>query len=243
MSVQIKILRLLLCILFTAVDQASAFGSCSSIFHDKIESSNKWVNRIRNFRKNRIYKDEISSLYINNKKYQIYGVLGEGTSRVYLGKDSDGRKVTIKMIYDYSSWLNSIYYEMAATDFYLDMGVPVPRIYEFEIKFDAEKDTQVAMLVKEYREGITRDELAELIDVGPKKWRDAGYLLKELEVERKKMKRLHDKFASWLVKKKINLKSHPFKQLQRLIKEGDMSEDNDNFLYDIQLNRWILYDP
>lgn len=201
------------------------------------------ASKISKYRKSRIYKDETKSIVINSKKYSVKGVLGEGTSTVYLASAPNGQMVTIKMIEDYSSWINSLYYEVAVTEFYREMGVKVPRVYDYEIKFNEDKDIQIAALVKEYREGVTREELEELTAINPKQWAEGERLLNELNRERKKLGKIHTKFEKWLKEKNIHLEEHPFKQLQKLIKEGDMGEHTDNFLYDTKLNQWILFDP
>jgi hypothetical protein len=243
MKTQIKIGIVLLSISFTSVGHSSAINQCSNLFLEKPQTLNEFATKVRNFRKTRIYKDGITKAVVNGIKYKIKGVLGEGTSTVYLATAPDGQMVTIKMIDDYSSWINSLYYEIAITRFYLQMGERVPSIHEYEIKFDSEKDTHVALLVKEYREGITREELEELLATKPRKWHEGEALLRELEQERKKMLRVHKKFAAWLNANKINLQQYPFKQLESLIKKGDMADNTDNFLYDIELNKWIIFDP
>lgn len=233
---------LLLLLLMLNIAKADS-KECLQFFIKLSSVQSPLASKISKYRKSRVYKDETKSIVINSKKYFVKGVLGEGTSTVYLAAAPNGQMVTIKLIEDYGSWINSLYYEIAVTEFYLQMGVKVPHVYDYEIKFNEDKDIQIAALVKEYREGVTREELEELIAINPRQWADGQRLLNELNRERKKLGKIHAKFSKWLKENNINLEAHPFKQLQKLIKEGDMDEYTDNFLYDTKLNQWILFDP
>lgn len=235
--------KVLLFVLLTFNIANAETKECLQFFIKPTSVQNPLASKISKYRKSRIYKDETKSIVVNSKKYLVKGVLGEGTSTVYLAAAPNGQMVTIKLIEDYNSWINSLYYEIAVTEFYLQMGVKVPRVYDYEIKFSEDKDIQIATLVKEYREGVTREELEELTAVYPKQWKEGQRLLNELNSERKKLGKIHTKFAKWLKVNNINLEAHPFKQLHKLIKEGDMGEHTDNFLYDTKLNQWILFDP
>ncbi len=199
--------------------------------------------KMRRFRSARIGKTRLKFISVNNINYEVIGVLGESASKVYLGSNPlSQEKVSIKVFdnEDYDHWHNSIYYEIAVSRFYTENGLIVPRIIDHQI-INKKDSLPVGYLVKEYREGITGDDLG-----WPRLMREQDlWKLEELkEAEVNKVNKIHPKFQSWLKKKKINLFEHPFQSLNRLIKYGDFDGHSyGNWLFDLELQQWILFDP
>lgn len=222
---------------------APAANRCSHLFSRTETTVGELTEKIRNWRKSRIEWTDVKWINVHNVFYKVQGILGRGSSTVYLAKAPEGHFVSIKVIEgEKSGWLNSIYYEIAATDFYLKMNEVVPRIYDFEIRYSEQLGGKVGVLVKEYREGVTREELEYLMHERPRRWaKEARPLLGDFPIQRQRIQQLHKKFAKWLEENRIKLK--PFKELKSLIKDGDLSEERDNFLFDAVLERWILFDP
>lgn len=216
---------------------------CTELFSSSSVASKNLVERVRSWRKTELQWTDVKWIQVHQVYYEVQGILGRGSSKVYLAVGPDGRQVSIKVIEnDSEQWLNSIYYEIEATKFYLQKGEPVPQVIDFEVKWSEQLGGMVGVLVKEYRLGLTRDELEYLIDLDPSLWAKQVRLLAILESERRRLKKLHQQqFALWLKENKIKLK--PFVKLSRFEQEGDTSVDHDNFLFDIERGRWIIFDP
>lgn len=198
---------------------------------------------------------EQTEIVVNRKKYLTIGLLGASASSVYLARAENGNLVTIKMIEserpvdpysdsstenrDVGDWADSVYYEVAATNFYLENGERVPRIIDYQV-FKKGKRTVSAILVKEYREGILYSELEQNITSIPKKWKKYAWLLKELPKTQEHFKNLHKEFEAWLKKKKINLDHLNIEFLGSLLEVGDLSRQN--FLFDAEIHEWIPFD-
>lgn len=222
---------------------APAANRCSQLFSRTETVVDELTQKIRKWRKSELQWTDIKWINVHNVIYKVQGILGRGSSPVYLAKTPEGNLVSIKVIEgEKSGWVNSIYYEIAATEFYLKMNAAVPRIIDFEVRYSEQLGGKVGVLVKDYHEGLTREELEYLVHDHPRRWAKEGKpLLDVFPIQRQRMQELHKKFAQWLEENGIKLK--PFKELKSLIEKGDMLEVRDNFLFDVALGRWILYDP
>ena len=97
-----------------------------------IENRSILQGKIQAYRKSKIAKPDIKSLRLEGASYQILGILGRGSSVVYLGRASNGNLVQIKKIVSDTLWANSLFYEMTVTRFYLENGILVPKILDFD---------------------------------------------------------------------------------------------------------------
>lgn len=229
---------------FLGLASAEAALQCAQAHSQRPKARSKLAKHIRQYRQSSIQETDIEVIDVNGVHYQVKGILGEGTSTVYLAATPEGRLVSIKLIEDdsRSHWVNSIYYEIAATKFYQEMGESVPKIIDHQVAYSAQLEGVIGLLVREYREGITREELEALVSEGISEWKAGKQLLKKLVAEQARLRKLHEGFRAWLTAKNIKLK--PFPKLKSLIDEGDLSLTwSDNFLFDPELGRWIIFDP
>ncbi len=215
--------------------------TCKDIF----SSASALSAQIHEFRESRISKKRKGEIFgVNGVSYLIEGQLGRGTSTVLLAYDPQMKPVTIKIVKpneDDANWPNTIFYEMAATQFYLDAGETVPKILSYETFENSKGKITKALLVKEYREGITYDDLGWLSEFRVRTWGKHYPLGKELLPELRRLLKIHEGFPAWLKTNNINLWEHPFDQLSRRMESYDAAHRN--FLYDSTLNKWILFDP
>ncbi len=197
--------------------------------------------KIQAYRKARIAKPDLKSIRLGAASYQILGILGKGTSVVYLARSSNGNLVQIKKIVSDTLWANSLFYEMTVTRFYLENGILVPKILDFEFK-DQYEDGQyvgaVAFLVKEYFEGITGDELAAIQNFSAQ---ERAFLQNKFQASITKLMSTHKGFAGWLKENQINLHENSFPELDRLIQQGDIKAAN--LMYASLLDDVVTFDP
>lgn len=181
---------------------------------------------------------------VHGKNYTAIGLLGEGNSVAYLVKDDSGKLFVLKEIKSDeidANWAFSANYEKVATEFYNEMGFIVPRVLAIQYKKNIGKHT-VAYLIKEYRLGLTVDDLMDLSFGTNEFWiQISKSKSKDLAIAMNKLKEAHRKFHDWLEARNINLHDRNFSQLDRLIFHGDIAPRN--MLLDAQTGQWILIDP
>lgn len=214
-------------------------------------SANPCIDLFREYRARSLLPAGIEKLAVNGKEYQIQGVLGQSVSRVYLAKDPSGTTVVIKEIKttaEDAEAANLLYYEKAVTEFYREQGYSMPRVIDLEMNRYSIVERwpggrpitgHRSFLVKEYAEGMTYWDFA------------MSNLFSEAEKERivalqddeyKRVTKIHKGFAGWIRKNRVPLRQHPFRELEKFIKSGDNLKI-DNWLYDLNAGRWVLFDP
>ncbi len=182
---------------------------------------------------------------VGGVNYKIIGRLGKGNSIVYLAKGPDGNLVSIKIITptrNDSNWANSAFYEIAVTEFYREQGESVPRIIGYELTESSANRLKKAVLVKEYIEGITFEELAYMFHFRRSKvWSIYLEQKKQIIPEARRISEVHKKFSLWLSEKGIDLSTHDFGLLHRFYISPDSAQRN--FIYSAKHGKWIFFDP
>ena len=77
---------------------AQATILCTRVYSKRAQSISDLAVHIREYRDSRVHKTHKEVINVNGINYQLRGLLGEGTSRVYLATAPDGRLVSIKLI-------------------------------------------------------------------------------------------------------------------------------------------------
>jgi hypothetical protein len=119
----------------------------------------------RKFRLSRLEETEIKFIKVVGKRYQVNGQLGEASTKVYLARDDQKTLSVIKVRIKFhvaSTAPVYAYYEIAASLFYREKGITVPRVLATEIS-----DESIVM-VKEYVEGLTYEEVENIENLVPK---------------------------------------------------------------------------
>lgn len=225
--------------------------SCKSFFIEKTEKkqtvkpNQELKDLIHKFRQSKISRSKKGQIItVNDTHYVIEGTLGKGTSVVYLAHDSKGVPVSIKIIrsivYD-RNWPNTAFYEIAATKFFIESGERVPRILNFATYYNEKGQITKSIIVKEYIEGVTYEDLHWLTSYRAKNWIKHYSLIKNLQPELRRLLEVFKGFSSWLTKNQIDLTKHPFKQLDHRLQSYDSAQRN--FIYSPETQSWILFDP
>jgi hypothetical protein len=173
---------------------------------------------------------------VGGNRYRVDRLLGQSTHQVMEGVDDLGRGVVVKELQGGSTspskWQQE--YEVLVIEYYRSKGIDVPEILA--------RDRNTGVLVKEYFPGLTMKELSQnraaLGLSGPEYYR----LLRELALERKRIREVHAAFGSWLRKRWDQPESPGFyRRAEHLIESGDLKPSN--FVYDPVRKRWRLFDP
>jgi hypothetical protein len=187
---------------------------------------------------------ESGQYQVRGKNYSVLGRLGKSSSIAYLVKDDSGQLFVLKEIKSddqNNSWAFSANYEVAATEFYTAMGFTIPKVIALQYKKEIGKHT-TALLIKEYRPGVTVAELQGLSDSSKHFWVETSKIkLRELPEAMKRLRQAHEKFRDWLNTHDVNLYEKGFEQLPHFIEKGDIVPEN--MLLDAQTGQWILFDP
>lgn len=212
-----------------------------------IARNSKLDQAVLSKRSRSVKKTKIRQIPVKGVTYEVLGLLGEGSSAVYLARSPEGARVTIKHLRQTEGrkpdWINSIYYEVAVTRYYLSRGLMVPRIVAFEVKKDGDRPLE-GFLVKEYREGLTWDEFSEARGLSFLFGSKYQTMQEALDREIQSLQEIHEGFRAWLSDQNIDLHEHRFKNLDWLIDHGDHSGfGTQNWLFDIETYRWVLFDP
>lgn len=216
--------------------QVSGAASCRGVFSGSGDLS-LLNDRIRKHHDEQIYwysrnSYEGPTVSINGIEYKT---IGRFTNEVVLAETAAGELVVIKEVNNsrMPDWVNSIYYEVAATQYYQELGLKVAPILDYEIA------GSVGYVVKEFRTGLEGDELKFNLDfLSPT---ESSELRVELARSIEKYQHAHSGFSKWLERNGIDLHAHPFRFLDRLIQRGDAVARN--FIFDVNANEWVLFDP
>lgn len=225
--------------------------SCKSVFSGEtgivqaIPPSRQLKDLVHAFRQSKISRKKKGQVItVNDTHYVIEGSLGKGTSTAYLAFDPKGTPVVVKTILPHvedRNWPNTVFYEIAATNFFLESGIKVPRILDYTTFENAKGDLTQSILIKEYVEGVTYEEIYWLSLFRTKNWGKYYPLNEQLQPEKQRLSRVFEGFSSWLDKNQIDLWKHPFKSLSYRIQDYDSA--NRNFIYNPEKQTWILFDP
>ncbi len=237
---------------------AFAIPVCESLFSNLDPQTYSIREKISQFRKTKIEILRPSQeARVNGISYQLLGVLGtSSSSTVFLARTTNGDIVEVKHVRTTKDPANrldlinrgeaSILYEIAATRYFRELGLPILKILDHEIIHNSAGKAIEGFLVKQYREGLTGKELNEAPKVIGLNPLEAFRLSLTYEQAVTVFKNAHRNFASWLKKNKIEIKADTGDEMQEslinmLITKGDANERN--LLFDPQTQEWILFDP
>lgn len=213
---------------------ASSLGECSGRF-GSLQGELSPVELEAGFKKVLGYRPTRSHsaiFVVHGKIYRANQELGSGASQVWRGTDPNGQTVVMKKLFDHrSGWLQQ--YETWVTEYYSRHGVSAPRVLT--------SDQDQSLLIKEYFEGVTDEELKyhfKLL-VGSKK--GLGEALNSLNQERRRIEKIHQGFREWLRTAHPEASEEFYAQARWQIDHGDLKDEN--FIFDPRQRRWLLIDP
>jgi thiamine kinase-like enzyme len=171
----------------------------------------------------------------HGETYTVRGFLGSSTAQVYLADTASGQKVVLKM----ATEPNLALYETRITEFLREQGLDVPRVLW--------SDVNRGVVIKEYVQGITMDELKDLRNknqlhqVGLEV-HDFDELLKRLVKNQQEWVKKTSRFYSWFKKKyPQDFQLISSTGLSYLLTIGDIKDVN--VIYSPIKDKWILFDP
>ncbi len=205
-----------------------------------------------------IQSTERKEFKVGSEKYRVLGLLGKCTSQVYLVEDTQGKQWVLKEDKSLPRQARA-YYQIAATQFYLEHGVIVPHFHSIEI------EPERILIVVEYFEGLLSKESGPLIDKIPNlQIREAIAAKREKSLQKMQQifgstdlgfKQSH--FQVWLEKNRERLhemfpvlrdfyfaiQTQPINRgaWMRLSEIGDVFDSNLLLKFDCQ--DWLLFDP
>lgn len=225
---------------------------CIDYFNDiqrpgVIERNRDLDEAIAKKRTRSIKRVRLQEIKVNGVAYEVVGLLGVGSSKVYLARSSDSQLVVIKHLKKNgevsADWVYSIYYEAAVTRYYLSKGLLVPRVIDFEI-IEFNNKIKEGFLVKEYRVGLTHEEFLEFNGLDFLRGESYNKMDEAYDNSESKISKVHSGFKKWLKENKINLSKYSFSGLEALIKYGDFSGGgHQNWIFDLETYQWVLIDP
>lgn len=199
--------------------------------------------KIHDYRTSKIETADISQITVNGITYRVLGILGGDRSRVkvYLCEAPNGKRVQIKRTYDNTTWPNSIYYEMAVTRYYQEMGIIVPKVIDHSVEHTRKDNStyMTAIIVKDYFEGLTGIELFFGSDAFTEV--ELDHMNRRLETYRQRVSLAHRGFKDWLKKNNIDLSTVEFSRMDVLLEKGDL--EIRNILYNADVDSGIVFDP
>ncbi|UYL07787.1 hypothetical protein B9G69_012095 [Bdellovibrio sp. SKB1291214] len=250
-----EISKFLIAFIFTlAVSSAHAVDSCSAVFG----SESPIHTFISEYRQAHIQSVD-STMPVSEAGYKIIGKLGQSTAKVYLALEpSTQASVVVKM----NSTIPMFWRELMVTDYLISMGETVPKILKAYLKEDG-----TTVIVREYFKGLTGHELKKERSLGnkdlPQELATTGW--HSLDAERKRLDDLFSfggqgrpSFSTWYKSNASRLESKYRDSWNRIaeMKSQDPKLNYDiydilyvqdfhkgNFLYEIQRNRWVVFDP
>jgi hypothetical protein len=209
--------------------------------HWRYQTEN-FIEKMRAYRLRKIKRTSVKTFEVNSVKYDVGGFLGESTSRVYLATAPNGQRVTIKRIVeseDTPGWLGSVAYETEISAFYAEKGLIVPKVIGSEVR--PEKGKSIGYLVKHYHEGILFDDFQESAKL---KGNDSHRFEEARRIEIAHVREIHRGFRKWLEMKKSPLLDDRTGIIQSLIDRGDFDGFSyGNWLFDLDRETWIVFDP
>lgn len=230
---------------------ANAVDNCSALFDSHLQS---FINHYRQSHLLPIQAD----MPILEPGYSLIGFLGESTAKAYLGMDT---KTKALVVVKRGRIIEMLWRELAITDYLLEIGERVPKILKASIKADG-----TTIIVREYFMGLTGVELeSELYRSELYRYNLPAELsentLGQLDLEILRLKtlylgedKIHLSFEDWYALNAHRLtKKYPeiweviqgdsdiLSSVKDYLFLKDFSENN--FLFDPQRNKWLLFDP
>lgn len=250
-----KLNKFLIALLFTfAVSSLQAAETCSSVF--AIESA--VTSFISEYRAARILRlDE--TMPDQEAGYPLVGKLGQSTAKVYLGLDSQAQTLVVVKT---NSTIPMFWRELMVTDYLVSMGEPVPKILKAYIKDDG-----TTVIVREYFKGMTGAELNKErnannkdmpLELGNDVWMALPSVKKHLDDLFSYGNEGRPSFKTWYKSNSSRLEGKYRETWNKIsgMKANDPKLNYDiydilyvqdfhkgNFLFDIQRNRWVVFDP
>lgn len=255
MLVSMRFSRSLTVIVFTlAFSSAYAVDSCSAV----LGTWSHVHSFISEYRESHILPLD-SYMPREESGFLITGKLGQSTAKVYLGFDpSNKQPVVVKM----KSKIYMFWRELMVTEYLLSNAEIVPKILKAYIKDDG-----TTVIVREYFKGFTGDELYKERNSGNKSIpRELSVdAWSSLPIEQQRMADLFLKghedrlpFKEWFLRNSSRLEYKYRENWNRItemrLKDPKLSSDIDDFLFvkdfhrgnllfDVQRDRWIVFDP
>lgn len=244
-------------IFFASTELVWATGECSAALGHGAntdgrlvlpnEAFDQYILKIQSRKKDLSHQTTI----VNGTSYALLKRLGKGTGTAYLAAAPDGVRVVIKHLQENAKTkgtkrVNSIFYEMAVTEYYLAHGVRIPKILKYEIT--QSNGILNGYLVKEYVDGLTLDHFEENRPAMMQLLGEVHFKALENDIRDQvsKIGKLHEGFEAWLDRNNINLFQWDFDHLKQLIKYGDAVNPfnrGNNWIFDRIHYRWVLIDP
>ena len=256
---------ILVSILLTPLSQSLADVTCASIFLEaqtteatsaKIDAD-KFQQVVKKFRIDNIKPIDFI-LPETLVGYRVVGKLGQSNWIALLVENSQRKKFVFKVPGLFSkARLQRLWREVALTQFYSESGETVPKIYGVH----GQSILSLGIL-KEYNEGITGTEVSRNIALLKNQLIDDKILIDNMLDRQRELKKIFrngnskvPSFQNWyqanlnrlaaahpnlwkIVQEENNLNSY---ELDRMLSLSDANRGN--LLFDIRLNKWILFDP
>lgn len=184
-----------------------------------------------------------SSIVIRGQRYMLIRQLGRSRSTAHLAMSPEGQIVLVK---DYDLPTHGIdspqshlfFREFIVTKFLRNHRIPVPRILDY--------DLELGVVVKEYVEGLLeweyRSRARQSFGVAADEFTST---YADLRVQEVKIKALSPAFSNWIDANTASAlpRGTPTSITSAHILPRHIDARDDNFVYNFEREKWILFDP